>query len=53
LPPIKLLPRGRALTIEFPRGWLKDHALTIADLHQEVDYWKAIDFRLRVFDFTH
>jgi len=53
LPPIRLLPRGRALTIEFPRGWLKDHALTIADLQLEVDYWKAIDFRLRVFDFTH
>ncbi len=53
LPPIELLPRGRALTVEFPRGWLKDHALTIADLQQEVDYWKAIDYRLRVFDFTH
>ncbi|HZF25428.1 MAG TPA: exopolyphosphatase [Steroidobacteraceae bacterium] len=53
LPPITLLPRGQSLTIEFPRGWLKDHPLTIADLRNEVDYWKAIGFRLRVFDFTH
>ena len=53
LPAIKLLPRGRSLTIEFPRGWLKDHALTIADLQQEVEYWKAIGYRLRVFDFMH
>lgn len=52
LPPIKLSPRGRALTIEFPRGWLRDHPLTRADLQQEVEYWKAIGYRLRVFDFT-
>ena len=48
-----LLPRGRSLTIEFPRGWLQDHPLTIADLQQEVEYWKAIGYRLRVFDFMH
>ena len=53
LPPITLLARGQSLTIEFPRGWLKDHPLTIADLRNEVEYWKAIGFRLRVFDFTH
>src|SRR5262245_61425950 len=53
LPPISVLPRGESLTVEFPRGWLKDHPLTVADLRHEVDYWKMIGFRLRVFDFTH
>lgn len=50
LPEIKLIARGRALTVEFPRGWLKDHPLTVADLMQEVEYWKAAGLRLRVFD---
>ncbi len=50
LPEIKLTSRGRALTVEFPRGWLKDHPLTVADLIQEVEYWKAAGLRLRVFD---
>ncbi len=36
LPAIKLTPRGRSLTLEFPRRWLKDHPLTVADLIQEV-----------------
>ena len=53
LPPISVLPRGQSLTVEFPRGWLKDHPLTVADLRNEVDHWKTIGFRLRVFDFTH
>lgn len=52
LPNIKLTPRGRSLTLEFPRRWLKDHPLTVADLIQEVEYWKAAGFRLRVFDIT-
>ena len=50
LPLIKLVARGRSLTMHFPRGWLKDHALTVADLRQEVEYWKAANLRLRVFD---
>ena len=53
LPPITVLPRGQSLTVEFPRGWLKDHPLTVADLLNEVEHWKAIGFRLRVFDSTH
>lgn len=53
LPAIKLIARGRALTVEFPRGWLKDHPLTVADLMQEVEYWKAAGLRLRVFDTIH
>lgn len=50
LPTVKLTARGRSLTLEFPRRWLKDHPLTVADLLQEVDYWKGAGFRLRVFN---
>jgi exopolyphosphatase/guanosine-5'-triphosphate,3'-diphosphate pyrophosphatase len=53
LPEMKLIARGRALTVEFPRGWLKDHPLTVADLMLEVEYWKAAGLRLRVFDTIH
>lgn len=53
LPAIKLTVRGRALTTEFPRRWLKEHPLTVADLVQEVEYWKGADFRLRVFEINH
>jgi exopolyphosphatase/guanosine-5'-triphosphate,3'-diphosphate pyrophosphatase len=50
LPAIKLVPRGRTLTVQFPSRWFKDHPLTVADLVQEVEYWRTVDFRLRVFN---
>jgi exopolyphosphatase/guanosine-5'-triphosphate,3'-diphosphate pyrophosphatase len=49
LPTIRLAPRGRTLEVRFPRGWLRAHALTRADLEQEVDFLKAAGVRLRVF----
>ena len=49
LPLIRLTPKGRSLEVRFPRGWLTEHALTRADLVQEVDHLKAVGFRLRVF----
>jgi exopolyphosphatase/guanosine-5'-triphosphate,3'-diphosphate pyrophosphatase len=49
LPAIRLTPKGRSLELRFPRGWLREHALTRADLEQEVDFLKAVGFRLRVF----
>ena len=49
LPQIRLAPKGRSLELRFPRGWLSEHALTRADLDQEVDFLKAVDFRLRVY----
>jgi exopolyphosphatase/guanosine-5'-triphosphate,3'-diphosphate pyrophosphatase len=49
LPAIKLTPRNRSLELQFPRGWLKDQALTRADLLQEVEFLRPIGFRLRVF----
>jgi len=45
---VKAVPKGRTLTLEFPEGWLAQHPLTAADLLQEADHLKAIDFRLRV-----
>ena len=35
--------------LRFPPGWLEDHPLTVADLQQEIEYLKAVGFRLRVF----
>ena len=49
LPAIRLAPRGRSLEIRCPRGWLREHALTMADLAQEVEFLRAVNFRLRVF----
>jgi len=49
LPGIRLTAKPRSLTIQFPRGWLRANPLTVAELRQEVDYWKAAAFRLRVF----
>jgi exopolyphosphatase/guanosine-5'-triphosphate,3'-diphosphate pyrophosphatase len=45
---IMAVPKGRTLTLEFPPGWLAEHPLTAADLLQEADFLKSIDFRLRV-----
>jgi exopolyphosphatase/guanosine-5'-triphosphate,3'-diphosphate pyrophosphatase len=41
--------RAKSLEVHFPRGWLRAHPLTIADLGQEVEFLKAVGFRLRVF----
>ncbi|HXQ63521.1 MAG TPA: exopolyphosphatase [Steroidobacteraceae bacterium] len=48
LPAIRLAPKGRSLGVRLPRGWLGEHELTRADLVQEVDFLKAVGFRLRV-----
>jgi exopolyphosphatase / guanosine-5'-triphosphate,3'-diphosphate pyrophosphatase len=49
LPPITLAAAAKSLELHFPARWLKDHALTSADLQQEVDYLRAAGLRLRVF----
>lgn len=48
LPSLVLKAKGRTLDVEFPRRWLDDHPLTMADLEQEADYLKVAGFRLRV-----
>jgi exopolyphosphatase/guanosine-5'-triphosphate,3'-diphosphate pyrophosphatase len=49
LPNIELSATPSSLVIRFPGRWLKDHPLTSADLHQEIDFLKPHGFRLRVF----
>lgn len=48
LPDIALATKGRTLEMQFPRHWLDEHPLTLADLEQEVDYLKIAGFRLKV-----
>jgi len=49
LPDIKLTARADALELKFPRDWLDDHPLTVADLQVEIESLKGVGFRLRVF----
>jgi exopolyphosphatase/guanosine-5'-triphosphate,3'-diphosphate pyrophosphatase len=49
LPEVTLVPKGRTLEIRFPMRWLREHPLTVADLSQEIDLLRAVDFRLRVY----
>jgi exopolyphosphatase / guanosine-5'-triphosphate,3'-diphosphate pyrophosphatase len=49
LPHIDLTATARSLEVRFPGRWLKDHPLTATDLQQEIDYLRAVGFRLRVF----
>jgi exopolyphosphatase/guanosine-5'-triphosphate,3'-diphosphate pyrophosphatase len=50
LPELTLIARGRnMLEVRFPVRWLRDHPLTVADLSQEIDLLKAVDFRLRIY----
>ncbi|MGE0583166.1 MAG: exopolyphosphatase [Steroidobacteraceae bacterium] len=49
LPAIALEAKGRTLTVRFPARWLGDHALTVADLRNEIGLLRSIGVRLRVF----
>jgi len=49
LPNIELAATPNSLEVRFPGRWLKEHPLTTADLHQEIDYLKSHGFRMRVF----
>jgi exopolyphosphatase/guanosine-5'-triphosphate,3'-diphosphate pyrophosphatase len=47
-PEVALTVKGRAIDLAFPRGWLHEHPLTIADLEQETEFLRAAGLRLRV-----
>ena len=49
LPSIELTPRPRGLELRFPARWLRDHALSVEDLQQEIEFLRAAGFRLRVY----
>ncbi len=46
LPEVRLKVKGRAMSLELPSRWMKDHPLTLEDLEQERDYLKEAGFRL-------
>lgn len=46
LPDIEMQASGNAVQLQFPKGWLKKHALTRADLKQEKKYLKAVNVSL-------
>lgn len=46
-PALRLSVRGRQLLLRFPRGWLRTHPLTVADLEQEAEYLKGSRYTLR------
>ena len=35
--------------MRFPSRWLKDHALSEEDLHQEIEHLRDLDLKLRVY----
>lgn len=47
LPDLRVSARKRSVAIKFPRGWLRAHALTAADLAQEAKYLRAARYRLK------
>ncbi len=47
LPPLRLHAANRTLEVRFPRGWLKEHPLSHADLEQEVEFLRGVGFKLR------
>jgi exopolyphosphatase/guanosine-5'-triphosphate,3'-diphosphate pyrophosphatase len=46
-PPGKLAVRARTLALRFPRGWLRTHPLTAADLAQEAQHLSTVGYLLR------
>jgi len=46
LPEVRLLAKGRSLSLELPHAWMKEHPLTLEDLEQERSYLKDAGFRL-------
>ncbi len=49
LPEIELVARGRTLDMRFPSRWLKEHALSAEDLHQEIEHLRDVGVKLRVY----
>ena len=46
MPELLITAKGNKIKLIFPEGWLKQNALTLADLEQEKKYLKAIKFTL-------
>ena len=48
LPALQLEATPEGLRVAFPKGWLEKHPLTRANLEQEANYLKALDFKFRI-----
>jgi len=48
LPEIELVAGKNSLALEFPPGWLDQHPLTQADLNNETERLKRVEFNLTV-----
>lgn len=48
VPRLVLTPGDGRLAVRFPRGWLRRHPLTLADLEQEQEFLAALPLRLQV-----
>ena len=48
LPPIELKGKPGLLIVQFPKRWLREHALTRADLEEEAEFLRAADIQLKV-----
>ena len=48
LPALSLQAAEKSLELVFPRGWLRQHPLTHADLNNEAEYLKAIHYQLSI-----
>ena len=49
LPTVELTARARTLEVRFPARWLKDHPLSVEDLHQEIEFLRTSGLKLRVY----
>jgi exopolyphosphatase/guanosine-5'-triphosphate,3'-diphosphate pyrophosphatase len=47
LPPVRLTVGKKDLKLVFPKGWLRENPLTLADLRRERTYLRQAGFRLR------
>jgi len=49
LPAVELAARDQTLEVRFPPRWLKEHPLSVEDLHQEIEFLRAGGVKLRVY----
>lgn len=46
VPDIDLTVRNKKINLRFPKGWLDDHSMTMADLIKEINYLDAAGYKL-------
>jgi exopolyphosphatase/guanosine-5'-triphosphate,3'-diphosphate pyrophosphatase len=46
IPDINITVRNKKINLSFPKGWLDDHSMTLADLIKEINYLDAAGYKL-------